>query len=121
LPSSKLDVVDKGFREIRAAGLGIEDTLNLLQGLTKASAFQGTGPEGLTKAVDILRDALNAPEKPFKTQGVRQLERSLGESFTGILTSKYGGMGAGKLNEVGADEVVKTITEHFLKLNDALP
>lgn len=121
LPGAKLDVVAKGFREIKAAGLDAEATLNLLQGLTKATAFQGTGPEGLTKAVDILRDALNAPEKPFKTQGVRQLERSLGESFTGILTSKFGGMGSDALNKVGADEVVKVITEHFLQLKDALP
>lgn len=121
LPGGKLQEVTKSFQEIRTAGLGVAESLSLIQGLTKATTISGKGTQGVEQAVKVLRRALLAQENPFKTQTLDTLEAQVGPQIAAAMLRAFGSVDAKTLNKVGGQAAVTAIIAELGKLGDALP
>jgi hypothetical protein len=118
LPNAKIDTITKGFVELHKAGLGVQETLNLLEGLTKGSASAGSGAVGLVHSITILRDTLSAGKF---ARGLRSLEGSLGREVIDALEATLGATDAKDLNKIGVNQVVGVISRALSEVNDSLP
>jgi hypothetical protein len=121
LPGGKLQAVTESFQELRTAGLDVVQTLDLIQGLTKATTISGKGTQGVAQAVKVLRRALLATDNSFKTQTLDTLEAQVGPQVAAALLKAFNSVDAKTLNKQGGPAVVKAITDELKKLGDALP
>jgi hypothetical protein len=109
MPGSNLDGALKAFRSINSVGLQTAETLQLIEGLTKATARAGTGGEGLERIANQIRQFKTSGV--FTAQDVRPIIEQGGRDITEIFSKKFGSVDAEVLAKAGADKVIQALIE----------
>jgi tape measure domain-containing protein len=118
LPGGNLDSVVKSFRALAALKLGDGRVLELIEGLTKATALSGTGAEGTARLVEQLRQFVQSGV--ITERDIRTISEQGGVQVTDALQRRLGSLSPSKLEELGPERVVDALIEGLRELETPL-
>jgi tape measure domain-containing protein len=118
LPGGELDSVVKSFRSLASLKLGDERVLQLIEGITKATALSGTGAEGTARLIEQFRQFVQSGV--LTERDVRTISEQGGVKITDALTEAFGTTSASTLQEAGPERVINAVIEGLKKLPQPL-
>ncbi len=107
LPGANLERVVKSFRSLANLNIGIERSLHLIEGLTKATALSGTGAEGIERLTEQLRQFVTSGK--LTERDIRTISEQGGVKVTDALNQAFGSTSARVLQEAGPIAVIDAI------------
>lgn len=107
IPGANLEGVTEGFRSLRTIGLGLTETLTLLEGLIKSTGRAGISPEGITKVSAQLRQFQTSGK--LNQQDLKAIIEQGGPDVAEVLRSAFGSLDAADVSSAGPERFFKVL------------
>lgn len=118
LPGSNLERVVKSFRSLANLNIGLQRSLQLIEGLTKATALAGTGAEGIERLTEQLRQFVTSGV--ITERDIRTISEQGGIKVTEALQAAFGSTSPKRLEEVGPEAVIDAIIKGLQSIQTPL-